>query len=90
MCATIVQTEVLGEKSIRAKGAISMGRSLQYKIIWRSESSVLNWQTIPSHLFVQPLSIYLRFQIFDYKIPLSSGFVCNTWTQSAIGMTQKG
>ena len=59
----------------RARRAISMAGSLQYKIIWRNEGLVLNWQTIPSNLFVQPRSIYLRFQIFYYKIPLSSGFV---------------
>ena len=62
----------------RAKRAISTAGSLQYKIIWRNEGLVLNWQTIPSNLFVQPRSIYLRFQIFYYtfiKIPLSSGFV---------------
>ena len=53
--------------------AISMGGSPQYKIIWWNEGSVGNWQTIPSHLFVQPLSIE-DFKSFITRFHWAVGF----------------
>ena len=85
MCVTIVQTEVFGEKNNTQNYQLlftlieGLFHRVDYNIFTKEcLGLVLNWQTIPRHSFVQPLSMYLKFEGFYYKIPLSSGFVYNT------------